>query len=488
MVCSPWWQRVWTVQEQVLARQCWAHHGRHSFPLSFLQTDQIKIAIDYLTHGDSWYNHEIRHYIQLICQLSGLPQDLLDAPRYQLEYDFATKLLLEMAFLLQSKHPIDKIYGLYGVLKAYCNLPLSIPDYNKIAERVYQEAAWAWIKTRGDLNILKLSARPNFVQELPSWVPAWHKKHPSFIRNISHTFNPEQFQVLSNSHFIWVRSRDTMLSEAPSEPFNNTEDSIPVADILAHGKLRILRARFAGRVSWAIGTDRSNDWSWYQDSIEGLYVHLHWCRLIHHIFSHNMIRREEALYEMFRSIEHPGIHQFRMDNQNSELFESFRAWFNFMLYLSEASGSPISMVSEIADMERSQAQVEFYHDVCVATQEEEAICMLERRYGGSVHEGVESLSKLAGHVRSTRDLLVYMRNHRLCILENDNMLAVTDYWCQEGDEVFVFPGTDSPFVLRKQPEGDCYRLVGPALVDRLLRVGYQNWRSEGDNLQDIVLI
>lgn len=479
---------MWTVQEQVLARQCWAHHGRHSFPLSFLQTDQLKNAFDYLTYGGSWYNHEIRYYIQLICRISGLPQDLFDPPRYQWEYDFATKLLLEMAFLLQSKHPIDKIYGLYGVLKAYCNLPLSIPDYNKTAEKVYQETTWAWIKTRKDLNILKLSARPNFVQELPSWVPAWHQKHPSLIRNISHTFNPEQFRVLKNSHFSWIRSKDTMRSGAPSEPFSNAGDLVPVADILPHGKLRVLRARFAGRVSCAVGTDTSNNWSWYQDSIEGLYVHLDWCRLIHRIFSHSMTRREEALYEMFRSIEYPGIHQLQLDNQSPELFESFQAWFNFMLYLSDTSGSPVSMVSGMTDMERSQAQVDFYHNVCVAVEEEEAMCMLERHYGEFVHEGMEGLSKLAGHVRSTRDELAYMRNHRLCILDNDNMLAVTDYWCQEGDEVFVFPGADSPFVLRKQPDGDCYRLVGPALVDRLLRVGYQDWRSEGDDLQDIVLI
>lgn len=133
--------------------------------------------------------------------------------------------------------------------------------------------------------------------------------------------------------------------------------------------------------------------------------------------------------------------------------------------------------------------VDLYFDVCVTNHEEEAINLLQSRYSGEVQER-ENLTELARHIRSTKEEMVYVRDHRLCMLDNHNTIAVTDYWCHAGDEVFVFPGTDSPFVLRKQPDGECYRLVGPALalVSRLLRVGYQDWRSEGHDLQDILLI
>lgn len=113
--------------------------------------------------------------------------------------------------------------------------------------------------------------------------------------------------------------------------------------------------------------------------------------------------------------------------------------------------------------------------------------VLENGYGGDV-QGRHSLTKLARHIRSAQSRLGLMINYSLCILNHDNMIAVTDYLCQEGDEVFVFPGTDSPFVLRRVPHEYCYRLVGPVLVDRLFRVGYQDWRSGGADLQDIVLI
>lgn len=487
MICSPWWQRVWTLQEQALARQCEAHQGRQSISILFLQAGSLLTTIEYLTNGDGYHNHLARFQIHAFCQsYNTFPTGLLDQYHLQSNDDFFARNLLEMAFLLQAKNPIDKIYGLYSILTDYCNLPLSAPDYKKTAEEVYEETVWAWINTRGDLSILKLAGRPNSVHKLPSWVPAWHQKHPSLIRNVCHTYTPERFEAFSNSHFNWYRGRNPLLSGTLSEISRNTEDPVSVASLLPHGRLRVVRARFVGKVSHAIGTDRSNEYGWYCDSSEGLYVHLDWCRIVHHIFFKSIAKLEEAIYEMFRLLDRPGIHQSDFGDRSLKKFESFRAWFNFMLYLNRASG-PASMVWDMADTEHNQAQVNFYHDVCMAAQEEEVMNVLKNRYAG-IFQGREGLTKLAGHVRSTRRSLAYVRNHRLCILDNDNMIAITDYWCHEGDEVFIFPGTDSPFVLRREPDGDCYRLVGPALVDRLLRVGYQEWRSEGDDLQDIVLI
>lgn len=65
---------------------------------------------------------------------------------------------------------------------------------------------------------------------------------------------------------------------------------------------------------------------------------------------------------------------------------------------------------------------------------------------------------------------------------------VANYWCREGNEIFVFPGADTPFLVRREPEGDCYRLVGPVVVDRRRVIGYQKWRTEGDELREITLI
>lgn len=487
MMRSPWWSRAWTLQEQVLASKCEVHHGRHSISFPFLHATELLDTLQFLTGGKASHNHFSRFLFDACGLVVSIPpQHKLDHYRFRQANGVVTQRLLDMPFWLDAKHPIDKIYGLYSILTAYCNLPLSAPDYDKTAEYVYEETAWAWIQTRGNLNILKLAARPGLIQRLPSWVPAWHQQHPSLIRNIG-VSSPEYMRVMDDSHFNWNYAwfMDHLDTETSFDLSREIEDHVSVATHTSLGNLRVLHARFAGRVSHAIGPGRSHETDSYNSSIECLYVHLDWCKLIHDVFLHSPAAHEEVLHELYRSLLLPGIHQFKVSDD--EVFKSFRPWLDFMLYRNEESGFS-TLISGRTDTERSQGSgVQLYFDICMADQEEDATDVLERGYGGDV-EGREGLIKLARHIRSTKDNLILVRNHSLCILDNDNMVAVTDYWCQEGDEVFVFPGTDSPFVLRKQPDGDCYRLVGPALVDRLLRVGYQDWRSEGDDLQDIVLI
>lgn len=477
---------MWTFQEQALASECVVHLGRQSISFFSLYPTELAEILGFLTGGEGLFTHISRFSVHMFClRLDDFPGGNLDY-RHRQNKLTAASMMLEMAFLLEAKHPIDKIYGLYSILTSYCNLPLPAPDYNKTAEQVYEKTVWAWIKTLGDLSILKLAARPGLVQKLPSWVPAWHQQHPSLIRNLGFSRHP-----VGNIHFTW--NHDWTLDRwDPGRSLDisrEIEDHVSVATVLSPGKLRVLHARFVGKVSHAIGPDRSRGVDWYYSSIQCLYVHLDWCKLIHDVFLHSHAAHEEALHEMYRSLQPLTVpHQLTANGGiMMKDFESFRAWFDFMLYLSEASGFP-TLISGRTDKELSrESGVQLYFDICMADQEGDATDVLERGYGGDI-QGREGLIKLARHIRSTKYGLFYLRNHSLCIVDKDNMIAVTDYWCQEGDEVFMFPGTDTPFVLRKQLDGDCYRLVGPAMVDRLLRVGYQEWRSEGDDLQDIVLI
>lgn len=500
MIGSPWWQRVWTLQEQCLARQCMALQGRKSISLSSLQPNKsLDSTVDYLSGGSSFYNYFVRNFVRNFVSESRKIADpsqraSRDALRFGEDNEFVAARLLEIAFILKAKHPIDKIYGLHSLLTTYCNLPLSAPDYRKTAEDVYEETVWVWINTRGDLSILKLAARPYVVHNLPSWVPAWHQQHPRSIRNIGSSDSPERsVRTFAENHFDWAYpSQHLLLSGISPDLPREIENPIPVASVSSPGKLRVLHARFAGRVSHALGPDRSHTWRQYHESTECGRMHLEWCRLILDVFSHNTTKCAEALHEMFRSLWLPGAYQRGPRHNEGPQFqaesESFRAWFDFLRYLTEASDLSASVPAQDADASHGRRCAEnLYFDVCVAEQEDEATNILERDYRGDV-QGREGLTKLARHIRSIHDGLALMRNHSLCILDNDNMIAITDYWCQEGDEIFVFPGTYSPFVLRKAPGGDDYRLIGPASVHRIWMVGCQNWRSEGDDLQDIVLI
>lgn len=478
------------MQEQALARHCEAYHGRKSISILSLQPSHLVWTINSLTNGGASRKYVARHRVQLFCQtVNSYPLEYSAELFSSLDDYYITAPLLELAFLLDAKYPIDRTYGLYSILRAHCHLPLSVPDYSRTAEDVYEEVVRVWIDTRADLSILKLAARPALVHELPSWVPAWHQQHPSYIRNIGRSIQ-EVFES-RNSHFDWHYSKPMPTGVRTTlEPSGESDGPVPVASLICPGTLRVFQARFAGKVSHVIGPDRSHDHRWYCASPESLYIHVDWCRLVSGLSVHGTTEREEALHEMFRSLLIPGIHQIRLEDGESldEPFESFLAWFDFMLYLSEESVSPDQLSPGKVDTNCSERSgMNLYFDLCAADEEEEAAKVLETRYTRGGH-GTDGLTELARRIQKTTKSLEPLRNHSLCILDNENMLAVTDFWCQEDDEVFVFPGTDSPFVLRRQPDGDCYRLVGPALVDRLLRKGYQEWRSEGDDLQDIVLI
>lgn len=117
----------------------------------------------------------------------------------------------------------------------------------------------------------------------------------------------------------------------------------------------------------------------------------------------------------------------------------------------------------------------FCAQVWLASDEKASTAILEKDFSG-ITEDKGSLTKLTMYVREVSDMIASLRNHALCLLDNGNMLASTNYWCRTGDEVFVFPGADNPFLVRRE-FGGYYRLVGVVLVDRPHMIGYQKWRA-----------
>ncbi|KAL1854057.1 hypothetical protein Daus18300_011555 [Diaporthe australafricana] len=370
-----------------------------------------------------------------------------------------------------------KIYGLYGLLTTFCGLLLPVPDYSKTAEEVYQEAVWAWISSRRDLNILKIAARPDDIDGLPSWVPAWNQERSRVIS--------DDMRWGETGHFDWNYMKPS--SSTSEESLGEVKEPTPIATMLSCGKLQVSGATYAGRVTRAVGIDTPINWKAYFELHESIYdLHIGWCRLVHDTFSDDPDKYQAALIEMFMSLLYPGIDN--VDDENvMERSRSFLVWFESMLCIDRQANPGTSTSPESDNSWSRDTNMERYLDTCNKYATENAISLVQGRYVGAF-EGEDDNDKFVRAVGSTNMDLKRVRNHSLCLLDNDDMLAVTNHWCQEGDEIFVFPGTDSPFVLRGARDADGYRLVGPALVERLSRIGYQKWRSEGDDLQDVVLI
>lgn len=503
MLRSPWWERLWTLQEHVFGRDCEAYLGRQRVHFTFLEYINMQLY----RSTPTWLPHPLPNYVARVhigahskwmmevLKVQNRIDQAIFQDQLQFTRDVVAETLFVTAFWFHTKRSIDKIYGLYTFLDLCFPSPLPDVDYHKTAAEVFEQTIWAWVHSRSDLSILKLAGRPDTIDELhvPSWVPAWHKPHPRFINAEGPATDMLQMdlqRLFLDMPFSWVYTRRSEMRVAAR---NEVQSLGPIARQISPGKLQVLRARYAGRLAHAFGPYNADN------SFHPIPVLCHqvcWCWVVHSMYSSKS--REEGISELFRSIYIPGIQPYDSfsSDTTAEQFEAFRTWFHLMVYCkynklqSPILGDPVehTVVSESHVPANSLQQVAKLNlDVWLAKDEESAKAVLATRCSSNA-EGRGDLATLARHIKRLKGTLTLMRNYAVCVLDSDRMLVVANYWCREGDEVFVFPGADTPFLVRKELEGDCYRLVGPVVVDRLRTIGYQKWRVEGDSLRDITLI
>lgn len=495
---SPWWDRLWTLQEHIEARHCDAYLGREFIPFKLLglicslsYDSECQWLPSSLSKAYSRNSLEMTaRSLQSLLGRHGCMDSNMNKDEIQYYADRLAQELLLAAFELDTGRPIDKIYGLWAILRVCFGPHLPDVDYNRTAAEVFEEVTWAWMHTRFDLGILKIAGRPESVDELcvPSWVPAWHQTHPNFDTSTGpfseHTIRHFRIKLMEGP-FAWSYSRNSAWYE---DACIEIPIMGPIASRLVPGKLRVFRVRYVGAIIHNLSERGSETCLGKKDLALRLVT---WCWLVHRITSRD--DREAMISEFFRSVYEPGIQHIPDSNPKTtgENLKDFRILFDLILYLIErkllipSGHGPIT--DDEIDIASLMAAVTFLAKLFEGSHAN-AIAMIRTRLSGDVErwENSAGLWRLVKKVSST--LMLTMLNHNLCVLDNGKMLGVSNYWCREGDEAFVFPGSDMPFLLRREPEGEAYRLVCPVSVDRLRLIGYQKWRNEGEDLREIVLV
>lgn len=196
--------------------------------------------------------------------------------------DLMAQTLFLAAFWFDTARPIDKVYGLHTFFGLCFDFPLSDVAYNKTAAEVFQEVIWAWIRSRSDLSILKLAGRPNLVDDVLSWVPAWHHKHLSIINTEipdADGFAQGLPQLLLDTPLSWTYVEQAGMRVAARNEF---EQCGPIATQIYPGELQVLRARYSGKVSF---TSALRDADGHFSPACMVYTQLTWCRVVLHISS-----------------------------------------------------------------------------------------------------------------------------------------------------------------------------------------------------------
>lgn len=206
-----------------------------------------------------------------------------------------SKTVLTSAIFMNATLRVDNIYALYSMLVMY-GLPLPAPDYNKAFEVVYEETVWAWIQQWQDLSILQTAARPGQIQNLPSWVPAYHLP-------IDLIWELPAFKDYSWGHITFEDNPYAGYAKARHIP-----------------KMLKVKGRYIGKV-----TRGCHNFSWDFKTIGEILCWADLCKHLSDESSWESLGYDGMLRELFETLAFPR----RSEYINEDNFSMFRSWFGY---------------------------------------------------------------------------------------------------------------------------------------------------------------
>jgi hypothetical protein len=165
---SPWFNRVWVVQETIMAREVVFQYGTDSVPgwimhagLQVARDLAPELKISLLNFSTVWM------FRRVLCRHSNH-----DHEKHKGKRDLMS--LLKTFRTRDATNHHDKVYALLGITSDDCEKLGVTVQYGRSVAETYTEVAIAIIRSTGDLrllNVLKPAVEPT--PDLPSWVPDW---------------------------------------------------------------------------------------------------------------------------------------------------------------------------------------------------------------------------------------------------------------------------------------------------------------------------
>ncbi|KAK8859748.1 heterokaryon incompatibility protein-domain-containing protein [Apiospora arundinis] len=158
MIISPWFFRMWTVQEIAFASEAFLIIGPRS-----LGWNTFLRGYDYLVLNTFF---GMSNHFQV-----NLRRDTI---RYARLYPHTTFNIPSLQAIrnLQCARPHDKIYGMYAIL-ALLGIPLEDPDYDQPVTELIDKITLSLIQHFKSLSFMMLTLPSSSSPGRPSWVPDW---------------------------------------------------------------------------------------------------------------------------------------------------------------------------------------------------------------------------------------------------------------------------------------------------------------------------
>ncbi|KAJ8132135.1 hypothetical protein O1611_g1485 [Lasiodiplodia mahajangana] len=186
---SPYWSRVWIVQEMVLGHRVLIHYGRHVLPLQLFIDAEKSMREHY--HG-CCYEHCAALANNKWSYLYGILKNL-STIRYISRMRASRAMNNELALFdtvlggvdfRKATDPRDQVYGLLGLVSEQTKDDLLRPDYSLSVSKVYSRACCKIMQNSKNLQLLSYADRQTSVDSLPSWCHDFDASSP---------FNPNPY-------------------------------------------------------------------------------------------------------------------------------------------------------------------------------------------------------------------------------------------------------------------------------------------------------
>lgn len=163
---TPWWTRVWVIQESALAPSLDIIHGTTTVPWTLV----VDAAKNLARHSSDCCSEALARLPQDQSKvLADFAKRVLDVADLRINMD--PKPLLELLRRFRDRNasdPRDKVYALLSLASTQL-----VPDYSVSEVDVFMRATLECIQTSRSLDVLNTDLGRKFRTDLPSWVPDW---------------------------------------------------------------------------------------------------------------------------------------------------------------------------------------------------------------------------------------------------------------------------------------------------------------------------
>jgi hypothetical protein len=181
---TPWWSRVWVIQEVTVAPKVLLMYGTCSAPWKMV----YGAALSYISHSGSCCSEVVANLprdqtnvlADFCSRVLGIAESRLRSGESPAEYSWSRvntpQSLLDLLRKFRDRRasdPRDKVYALLSLTPVSKKSPPLIPDYSISEVEVFRQATLQCIYEAETLSVLSSDLGRKFRNDLPSWVPDW---------------------------------------------------------------------------------------------------------------------------------------------------------------------------------------------------------------------------------------------------------------------------------------------------------------------------